>query len=304
VADPEGPAQESRPTRRRKRSPRVEKGSVRSVPLGCDAQRHRLDNLWRRSDTGATGSKGPKAAAILPSGSTIRASSRPSSASVRRSARQDLANLRRRTRTPTPASPSKPTASSSPSTTRRSSSAQDHVGLGKLIDDREVGLSPPEIDKPPTHESLVSFFLTPQSVSISWRSRFSASSAERSDRKPYLEQPCRTPAIARHIATRKSSTWRNAANEQLVMLAISRCRRQAYALAIQEEIGRHGHTATLGVLYTVLARLERRQLVRHRDGDATPECGDRPKHFCALNGAGAHELRGALRLLGSLRTGA
>ena len=94
------------------------------------------------------------------------------------------------------------------------------------------------------------------------------------------------------------------ANEQLVMLAISRCGRQAYALAIQKEIGRHGHTLTLGVLYTVLARLERRQLVRHRDGDATPERGDRPKRFYALSGAGAHELRGALHLLDSLRAGA
>jgi DNA-binding PadR family transcriptional regulator len=94
------------------------------------------------------------------------------------------------------------------------------------------------------------------------------------------------------------------ANEQLVMLAISRCGRQAYALAIQEEIARHGHTLTLGVLYTVLARLERRQLVRHRDGDATPERGDRAKRFYALSGAGARELRGALRLLDSLRAGA
>jgi PadR family transcriptional regulator PadR len=94
------------------------------------------------------------------------------------------------------------------------------------------------------------------------------------------------------------------ANEQLVMLAISRCGRQAYALAIQEEIGRHGHTLTLGVLYTVLARLERQQLIHHRDGDATPERGDRAKRFYALNGAGARELRGALRLLDSLRAGA
>lgn len=94
------------------------------------------------------------------------------------------------------------------------------------------------------------------------------------------------------------------ANEQLVMLAISRCGQQAYALAIKEEIGRHGHTLTLGVLYTVLARLERRQLVRHRDGDATPERGDRPKRFYTLNGAGARELRNALRLLDSLRDGA
>jgi DNA-binding PadR family transcriptional regulator len=94
------------------------------------------------------------------------------------------------------------------------------------------------------------------------------------------------------------------ANEQLVMLAISRCGRQAYALAIQEEIERHGHTLTLGVLYTVLGRLERRQFVQHRDGEATPERGDRPRRFYALNGAGARELKGALRLLDSLRAGA
>jgi len=94
------------------------------------------------------------------------------------------------------------------------------------------------------------------------------------------------------------------ANEQLVMLAISRCGKQAYALAIQDEIGKHGHTLTLGVLYTVLARLERQQLITHRDGEATPERGDRPKRFYALSGAGARELKGALRLLDALRAGA
>jgi PadR family transcriptional regulator, regulatory protein PadR len=92
-------------------------------------------------------------------------------------------------------------------------------------------------------------------------------------------------------------------NEQLVMLAISRCGRQAYALSIQEEIGKHGHGLTLGVLYTVLGRLERRQLIRHRDGDPTPERGDRPKRFYTLSGTGARELRSTLQVLDSLRTG-
>ena len=92
--------------------------------------------------------------------------------------------------------------------------------------------------------------------------------------------------------------------EQLVMLAISRCGRQAYALSIQEEIKTHGHALTLGVLYTVLSRLERRQLIRHRDGDPTPERGDRPKRFYLLSGAGARELRGTLQILDGLRTGA
>ena len=66
----------------------------------------------------------------------------------------------------------------------------------------------------------------------------------------------------------------------------------------------HGHTFTLGVLYTVLNRLERRQLIKHRDGDPTPERGDRPKRFYTLTGAGARELRGVLQILDSLRSGA
>jgi DNA-binding PadR family transcriptional regulator len=93
-------------------------------------------------------------------------------------------------------------------------------------------------------------------------------------------------------------------NEQLVMLAISRCGRQAYALSIQEEIAKHGHALTLGVLYTVLNRLERRKLIRHRDGDPTPERGDRPKRFYELSGAGARDLRGTLQVLDALRLGA
>jgi PadR family transcriptional regulator PadR len=94
------------------------------------------------------------------------------------------------------------------------------------------------------------------------------------------------------------------ANEQLVMLAIARCGRQAYALSIQEEIKTHGHTLTLGVLYTVLNRLERRHLIRHREGDPAPERGDRPKRYYAITGVGARELQGALRVLDSLRAGA
>lgn len=93
-------------------------------------------------------------------------------------------------------------------------------------------------------------------------------------------------------------------NEQLVMLAIARCGREAYALAIQDEIRRHGHALTLGVLYTVLGRLGRRQLIRHRDGEATPERGERPKRCYALTGAGARALRGSLRVLDGMRTGA
>ncbi|HSH07861.1 MAG TPA: helix-turn-helix transcriptional regulator [Burkholderiales bacterium] len=88
------------------------------------------------------------------------------------------------------------------------------------------------------------------------------------------------------------------------MLAIARGGRQAYALSIQDEIKAHGHGLTLGVLYTVLGRLERRGLIRHRDGDPSPERGDRPKRYYALTGAGVRELRSALRVLDRLRSGA
>ena len=92
-------------------------------------------------------------------------------------------------------------------------------------------------------------------------------------------------------------------NEQLVMLAIMRCGREPYALSIQDEIKTHGHSLTLGVLYTVLNRLESRKLVRFREGGPTSERGERPKRLYALTALGARELRGCLRVLDSLRAG-
>src|SRR5258708_12395771 len=94
------------------------------------------------------------------------------------------------------------------------------------------------------------------------------------------------------------------AKEEGGMLAMAGWGKQACALGIQDEVKTHGHAFTLGVLSTVLNRLERRQLIRHRDGDPTPERGDRPKRFYALTGTGAKELQGALRVLDSLRSAA
>ena len=93
-------------------------------------------------------------------------------------------------------------------------------------------------------------------------------------------------------------------NEQYVMLAIARGGRRSYALSIQDDIRALGHALTLGVLYTVLGRLERRGLIRHRDGDPAPERGDRPRRYYSLTGAGVRELQRALRILDGLRAGA
>lgn len=87
------------------------------------------------------------------------------------------------------------------------------------------------------------------------------------------------------------------------MLAIARCGREAYALAIQDEIATHGHALTLGVLYTVLGRLGRRRMIDHRDGEASAERGDRPKRFYALTGAGVRQLQGSLHVIDRLRAG-
>ena len=92
-------------------------------------------------------------------------------------------------------------------------------------------------------------------------------------------------------------------NEQLVMLAIVRGGRQSYALSIQDEIRTHGHSLTLGVLYTVLNRLESRKLIRFHEGEPASQRGDRPKRLYALTAVGARELRGSLRVLDSLREG-
>ena len=92
-------------------------------------------------------------------------------------------------------------------------------------------------------------------------------------------------------------------NEQLVMLAVVRCGRESYALSIQDEIRAHGHSLTLGVLYTVLNRLESRKLIRFREADPTSQRGDRPKRLYALTANGARELRACLRILDSLREG-
>lgn len=81
------------------------------------------------------------------------------------------------------------------------------------------------------------------------------------------------------------------ANEQFVMLAIRRLRDDAYALTIQDEIkANDGPKLSLGVLYTVLGRLDREGLVKYRDADPTAERGNRPKRLYELTGKGATAL--------------
>jgi len=83
--------------------------------------------------------------------------------------------------------------------------------------------------------------------------------------------------------------------EQLVLLAILRLSDEAYGLRIQEEIGDRAHrTASLGMVYTALERLEDKRFVSSWSGGATSERGGRSKRFFKVEAAGMQALRKSL----------
>lgn len=72
--------------------------------------------------------------------------------------------------------------------------------------------------------------------------------------------------------------------EQLVLLALVRLGDDAYGMTVQLELARRaGRNASLGTVYTTLARLEQKGLVATRVGEPTAERGGRRKrHFTVL----------------------
>jgi PadR family transcriptional regulator, regulatory protein PadR len=80
--------------------------------------------------------------------------------------------------------------------------------------------------------------------------------------------------------------------EQIVLLAILHLGPDAYGTTIQREIEeRAGRTASVGALYTVLARLERKGYVSGRLSDPTPERGGRAKRYFRVERAGMAALK-------------
>lgn len=80
--------------------------------------------------------------------------------------------------------------------------------------------------------------------------------------------------------------------EQLVLLAILRLDEEAYGMEIRAEIESvTGRATSYGAVYTTLSRLERKGLVSHRLGEATPERGGRAKKFFAVESAGRDALK-------------
>jgi DNA-binding PadR family transcriptional regulator len=80
--------------------------------------------------------------------------------------------------------------------------------------------------------------------------------------------------------------------EQLVLFAVLRQDNEAYGMEVREEIEkRTRRTVSYGAVYTALGRLERKGLVSHALGEATPERGGRAKKYFSVTAEGRAELR-------------
>ena len=79
--------------------------------------------------------------------------------------------------------------------------------------------------------------------------------------------------------------------EHFLLLAVIRLGDDAYGMTIRRELARHtGREVAVGAIYTALARLERRGLVRSQLGDPTPERGGRAKRYYRVLPAGRRAL--------------
>lgn len=98
-----------------------------------------------------------------------------------------------------------------------------------------------------------------------------------------------------------------------VLAAVLSQRGEGYAVSIRAAVEEQsGHPVARGALYTTLARLEDKGLVRSTLGEATPVRGGRPKRYYDVTPAGREALRatrdelakpwrGVGRLLGGAR---
>ncbi|HXY30081.1 MAG TPA: helix-turn-helix transcriptional regulator [Gemmatimonadaceae bacterium] len=92
--------------------------------------------------------------------------------------------------------------------------------------------------------------------------------------------------------------------EQLLLLALVRLGDEAYGVSVRREVVRRtGRSASLGAIYSTLARLEEKGLVVSRLGEPTPERGGRRKKHFTLAPAGRRALEQNLRTLRTMTQG-
>ncbi|PZR38087.1 MAG: PadR family transcriptional regulator [Azospira oryzae] len=79
--------------------------------------------------------------------------------------------------------------------------------------------------------------------------------------------------------------------EELVLLTIAALLNDAYSVAICDELEKtSGRAAKLGVVHSVLNRLEEKGLVKSKLGDATATRGGKRKRFYSVTSAGKASL--------------
>lgn len=75
--------------------------------------------------------------------------------------------------------------------------------------------------------------------------------------------------------------------EEIVLLTIAGLVDEAYSVAICDELARYtGREAKLGVVHAVLNRLEEKNLVKSKLGDATSMRGGKRKRYYTVTAAG------------------
>lgn len=80
--------------------------------------------------------------------------------------------------------------------------------------------------------------------------------------------------------------------EQTVLLSVLRLDNEGYGMSIRREIEECvGREVTIGAVYATLDRLERKGLVRSREGEATPVRGGRARKHFGLTREGASALQ-------------
>jgi PadR family transcriptional regulator, regulatory protein PadR len=92
--------------------------------------------------------------------------------------------------------------------------------------------------------------------------------------------------------------------EQVVLLAVLRVGKEAYAIPVREEIrSRARRVVARGALYTALDRLESKGLLSSRMSDPRPERGGRSRRLYAVTPRGLAALRAARDAIQSLWSG-
>ena len=92
--------------------------------------------------------------------------------------------------------------------------------------------------------------------------------------------------------------------ELYVTLAITRLGDEAYGAAVRQEIeSRTGRPVSIGALYTTMARLEEKKLLRSRPVEAEEGQRGRPRKYCQLTPEGEEAVRHSLEMLGRMTEG-